>query len=153
MAQEKGEYRPAIRLIPPADEQVVEILSDGHQRFEEQRLSRAERTRLIEMRRKQEEKKRKEKEKAKARSQNKMTVDLPEALRKNLEVIANKERVTISQVATFFLFEAVEKYEQGEISFWGCKHRSGSPRYDWILVHPKDTERMQKVESRKSQKL
>ena len=86
------------------------------------------------------------------RRQNKMTVDLPEALRKNLEVIANKERVTISQVITFLFFETVEKYERGEISFRGCKHRSDSPRYDWILVHPKDTERAQKIESRKSPK-
>jgi len=54
VVKEKGEYRPAIRLIPPADEQVVEILSDGHQRFEKQRLSRTERAKLIEMQHKQE---------------------------------------------------------------------------------------------------
>jgi len=151
-------------MSKPKDEQILSVfdrydggvsllLEESQRRADESRLSPAERKRLAEMRRREEEKKRKEKEKAKARSQNKMTVDLPEALRKNLEVIADRERVTISQVTTFFLFEAVEKYEQGEISFLGCKHRSSSPRYDWILVHPKDTERMQKVESRKSHKL
>ncbi|WP_322508783.1 ribbon-helix-helix domain-containing protein [Anaerolinea sp.] len=152
MAKEKGEYRPAIQSIPPADEQVAEILSRGERHFDELRLSREERERLLKMRRKEEEKKRKEKEKAKGRKPNKVTVDIPAGLREALESIASKESVTVSQVITFFLFEAVERYEKKEIGFWGFKYPSESPRYDWILVHPNDVERMEKIESRKNKK-
>ncbi len=146
----KGEYRPAIRPIPPADEQVAAILSDGERRFEEMSLSREERARLTEMRRKAAEKKRKEREKARERS--KVTFDIPPLLKTSLDELADKEGVTVSQVITFLLFEALERFDKGEISFWGCKERSQSPRYDWILVHPKDTERMEKIESRKNKK-
>jgi len=148
----KGEYRSALRPIPPADEQVAAILSEGERRFEEMSLSREERARLIEMRRKETEKKRKEAEKARGRKPNKVTVDIPTGLREALERIAGKESVTVSQVITFFLFEAVERYEKKEIGFWGFKHPSESPRYDWILVHPKDVERMEKIASRKNKK-
>ncbi len=153
MAKEKGEYRPAVQPLPPADEQVAEILSERGRHFDELRLSREERAKLVEMRRKEEEKKRREREKAKARKQNRTTVDLPESLRKALETIAEKERVTVSQVITFFLFDAAERYEKKEIGFWGYKYPSESPRYDWILVHPKDVERMEKIESRKNRKM
>ncbi|GAP06178.1 hypothetical protein ATHL_01024 [Anaerolinea thermolimosa] len=152
MTKAKGEYRPAIQSIPPADEQVAEILSDRQRHFDELRLSREERERLLKMRRKEEEKKRREKEKARGRKPNKVTVDIPAELREALERIAGKESVTVSQVITFFLFEAVERYEKKEISFWGFKHPSESPRYDWILVHPKDEERKEKLESRKNKK-
>lgn len=150
MAQ-KGEYRPALQ-IPPADEQVAEILSDRQRHFDELRLGREERERLLKMRRKEEARKRKEKEKAAARKANKVTVDIPLALRESLEDIASKEGVTISQVITFFLFDAVERYNRNEIGFWGYKHPSESPRYEWILVHPNDTERTEKIKSRKSGK-
>ncbi len=152
MAKEKGEYRPAIQPIPPADEQVAEILSDRQRHFDELRLSREERDKLLQMRRKEEEKKRKEREKAKLRKPNKVTVDLPANLRELLEKIAQREGVTISQVITFLLFEAVPGYEENEIVFWGYKYPSESPRYDWILVHPNDVERMEKIESRKNKK-
>ncbi|WP_322508291.1 hypothetical protein [Anaerolinea sp.] len=132
------------------DEGVRLLLEESERRAEEQRLSPAERKRLAEWRRKEEEKKRKEKEKARGRKPNKVTVDIPAGLRESLESIAGKESVTISQVITFFLFEAVERYEKKEIGFWGFKHPSESPRYDWILVHPKDEERKEKIESRKN---
>ncbi|MEJ5315114.1 MAG: hypothetical protein WHS45_12130 [Anaerolinea sp.] len=134
------------------DEGVRLLLEESERRAEEQRLSPAERKRLAEWRRKEEEKKRKEKEKARGRKPNKVTVDIPAGLREALERIAGKESVTVSQVITFFLFEAVERYEKKEIGFWGFKHPSESPRYDWILVHPKDVERMEKIESRKNKK-
>ena len=152
MKKEKGEYRPAIQPIPPADEQVAEILSAGQRRFNEQRLSREERAAVIRLREKAEEKKRKEKEKAEIRKPNKMTVDLPKQLKERIKSIALLEKVTVSQVITFLLFEAVERYEKKEISFWGYKHPSESPRYDYILAHPMDTERIGKIDSRKNEK-
>lgn len=152
MAKEKGEYRPAIQSIPPADEQVAEILSRGERHFDELRLSREERERLLKMRRKEEEKKRKEKARAMAREKNRVTTYLPTGLRETIERIAEQESVSMAQVITFFLFEAAERYEKKEIGFWGYKYPSESPRYDWILVHPQDVERMKKIESRKNKK-
>jgi len=152
MKKEKGEYRPAIQPIPPADEQVAEILSAGQRRFDEQRLSREERAAVIRLREKAEEKKRKEKEKAESQKANRVLTYLPTSLRKDIERIAREEQVSMAQVITFFLFEAVDRYEKKEIGFWGCKHPSESPRYDFILVHPKDTERTEKIESRKNKK-
>ncbi|MGB9880041.1 MAG: hypothetical protein ACPLRM_04690 [Anaerolineae bacterium] len=134
------------------DEGVQLLLNESQRRAEESRLSPQERKKLAELRRKEEEKKRREKEKARGRKPNKVTVDIPAGLREALESIAGKESVTVSQVITFFLFEAVERYDKGEIGFWGFKHPSESPRYDWILVHPKDVERTEKIESRKNKK-
>ncbi|GIV65243.1 MAG: hypothetical protein AB1457_18370 [Chloroflexota bacterium] len=152
MRKEKGEYRPAIQPIPPADEQVAEILSTGQRRFDEQRLSREERAAVLRLREKAEEKKRKEKERALAREKNRITTYLPTSLIKDIHEIADQEHVSMAQVITFFLFEAVEKYRQKEIGFWGYKHPSESPRYGFVLVHPKDTERTEKIESRKNEK-
>ncbi|WP_322806130.1 hypothetical protein [Thermanaerothrix sp.] len=134
------------------DEGVRFLLEESQRRAEESRLSPEERKRVAEWRRKEEERKRKEKEKAKARQPNRMTVDLPTNLREMLEEIAQKEKVTVSQVITFFLFDSAERYQKNEIGFWGFKYPSESPRYEWILVHPNDTERMEKVESRKNKK-
>lgn len=152
MAKEKGEYRPAIQPLPPADEQVAEILSERQRHFEEMRMSREERAKLVEMRRKEEQKKRKAKQKAESQKANRVLTYLPANLRETIERIAERERVSMAQVITFFLFEAAERYEKKEIGFWGFKHPSESPRYDWVLVHPKDVERAEKVESRKNEK-
>ncbi len=153
MAKKKGEYRPAIQPIPPADEQVAEILSDRQRHFDEMRLSREEREKLLKQRRKEEERKRKAKAKAESQKANRILTYLPTDLRETIERIAEQESVSMAQVITFFLFEAAERYEKKEIGFWGYKHPSESPRYDWVLVHPKDTERTEKIESRKNKKL
>ena len=152
MAEKKGEYRPAVQPMVPADEQVAEILSDRQRHFEEIRLSREDRQKLLELRRKEEEKKRKEKERAKAREKNRITTYLPTALREDIDRIAKKEGISMAQVITFFLFEAVERYEHKEIGFWGLKFPSESPRYAWVLVHPRDVERMENFKSRKNMK-
>lgn len=149
----KGEYRPAIQPIPPADEQVAELLSEQQRHFEEMRLSREERTKVIELRRKAEERKRKAKQKAESQKENRVLTYLPASLQETIQRIAEQERVSMAQVITFFLFEATERYQKKEIGFWGYKHPSESPRYDYILVHPSDTERMEKIESRKNKKM
>jgi len=152
MTQQKGVYRPALRPPEPLDDIVAGILDDQQRRFEEKRLSQAEREKLLRLRRKEEEKKRKAKEKAAAQKANRVLTYLPASLRDAIEQIALKEQVSMAQVITFFLYEAAERYEANEMNFWGCKHRSESPRYEWILVHPKDTERMEKIASRKNEK-
>ena len=150
--KQKGQYVPAIRQLEPADERVAEILNDRQQHFDELRLSPPERKRLLELRQKKETRKKREKEKAVAREQNRLTTYLPVNLIAAIKAIAKKECVSLAQVITFLLFEAAEHYERQEITFWGHKHPSDSPRYDWNLVHPKDTERLEKLQSRKNKK-
>jgi hypothetical protein len=152
MVKGKGEYRPAIQPIAPADEQVAEILSDRQRHFDELRLSREERAKLVKMRRKEEERKQKAKEKWEQSKEMRMSVYLPKILQEKIQAIAQAEGASESQVITFFLFDALDRYERKEIGFWGYKHPSESPRYEWILVHPKDIERVAKVESRNSRK-
>ncbi len=134
------------------DEGLRLLMEESERRAEESRLSPQERKKLAELRRKEEERKRKAKEKAEARREQKMTIDIPANLKKEIQLISNKESVTASQVITFFLFEAVERYQKNEIGFWGYKHPSKSPRYSWNLVHPNDSKRNEKIESRKKQK-
>lgn len=134
------------------DEGLRLLMEESERRAEESRLSPQERKKLAELRRKEEERKRKAKEKAEARREQKMTIDIPANLKKEIQLISNKEGVTISQVITFFLFEAVERYQKNEIGFWGYKHPSKSPRYSWNLVHPNDSERNEKIESWKNKK-
>jgi hypothetical protein len=150
--KQKGQFIPAIRPIEPADESVAEILEDRQQHFDELRLSPSERKRLLEMRQKQAAHKRKEKARADEREKNRITTYLPTNLIATIGVIASKESVSMAQVISFFLFEAVEHYERQEISFLGHKYPSESPRYASNLIHPKDGERMEKVKSRKNEK-
>jgi len=140
----KGEYRSALRPIPPADEQVAAILSEGERRFEEMSLSREERARLIEMRRKEAEKKRKAKEKAATQKENRFHILLPKHLKQRIAELANEHGVSESQVVAFLLFEAIARYEKGEIGFWGHKYPSKSPRYAWKLIHPNTEEQEKK---------
>ena len=132
------------------DQGVRLLLEETERRAEESRLSPQERKKLAEMRRREEEKKRKAKEKAEAQKANRVFTYLPAELKETIEKIAAKESVSMAQVITFFLFEAVEQYQKNEIGFWGYKRPSESPRYDWILVHPNDSERMKKIEERKN---
>ncbi len=148
----KVKEEPILSAFERYDEGVSLLLEEAQRRAEESRLSPAEKKKLTELRRKEEERKRKEKAKSQSRKPNKVTVDLPQKLREQLDEIAEKERVTVSQIITFFLFEALERYEKGEMGFWGHKYYSESPRYDWILVHPRDEERVKKIESRKNKK-
>lgn len=134
------------------DEGLKLLLEDTQRRAEESHLSPAERKKLKEMRRKEAEKKRKAKEKWEEVKEARVSVYLPKTLQQAIKEIAEKDGTSVSQVIAFFLFEALERYERGEIGFWGYKHPSESPRYEWILVHPKDTERTERIESRKFKK-
>lgn len=130
------------------DEGVRFLLEESQRRAEESRLSPEERKRVAEWRRKEEERKRKAKQKAQAQRENRFHLLLPRDLKKRVAEIALEHSVSESQVATFLLYEALDRYDKGEIGFWGFKHPSKSPRYEFNLIHPKDTER----ESRKNEK-
>jgi len=134
------------------DEGMHLLLEETQRREEENRLSPEEKRILKEMRRKEEERKRRAKEKWEQSKEMRISVYLPKILQDQIQAIAQAEGTSESQVITFFLFEALERYERKEIGFWGYKHPSGSPRYEWVLVHPKDTERVARVESRKLRK-
>ncbi len=149
MSVRKGSYIPALR---PADEVVSELLEESNRRFEELRLSPDERRALNEKRRKEKERLEKSKKKAESQKANRVLTYLPVELREQIEQIASEQGVSMAQVMTFFLFEATSSYGRGEIGFWGHKYESESPRYEWNLVHPKDTERMEKIQLRKIQK-
>ncbi len=131
------------------DEGVRYLLEESQRRAEESRLSPQERKKLAELRRKEEERKRKAKQKSQAQKENRFHLLLPRDLKKRIAEIALEHGVSESQVATFLLYEAIDRYDRGEIGFWGFKHPSKSPRYEFNLIHPKDTER----ESRKNEKL
>jgi flagellar biosynthesis GTPase FlhF len=134
------------------DEGLRLLMEESERRAEESRLSPQERKKLAELRRKEEERKRKAKEKAEAQKANRVLTYIPTNLRETIEDIATNESVSMAQVITFFLFEAVERYQKNEIGFWGYKHPSKSPRYSWNLVHPNDNERNEKIGSRKNKK-
>lgn len=149
---DKGSYRAALQPVEPLDETVATILEDQQRRFDEMRLSPEERRALREKRRRDEEKKRREKMRAQEREPYRVTVYLPPNLRKRLGQIAADESVSMSQVITYFLFEALERFDKGEIGFWGRKEPSKSPRYEWVLIHPQDTERTEKIPVQKTKK-
>lgn len=149
---DKGSYRAALQPVEPLDETVATIIEDQQRRFEEMRLSPEEKRALREKRRKDEEKKRKEKMRAQEREPYRVTVYLPPNLRERIEQIATDESVSMSQVITYFLFEALERFDNGEIGFWGHKQPSKSPRYDWALTHPQDMERTEKNPVQKTKK-
>lgn len=146
MSQRKDEQ--VLSAFDGYDEGVRFLLEESQRRAEESRLSPEERKRVAEWRRKEEERKRKAKQKAQAQRENRFHLLLPRDLKKRIEEIAVEHSVSESQVATFLLYEALDRYDKGEIGFWGFKHPSKSPRYEFNLIHPKDTER----ESRKNEK-
>jgi len=147
----KGQYVPAIRPIEPADERVAEILQDRQQHFDELRLSTDERKRLLKSRQKEDARKERERQKAAEREGNRRTVYLPTGLIAAIRSIADKESVSMSQVITYLLFEAVEHLERQELNFQNNKYPSDSPRQEWNLIHPKDGERMKKAAARKNE--
>ena len=62
--------------------------------------------------------------------------DLPSSIKKNMETIAKIERVPKSQLAAFFLFDAIQRYETGEITLAPFKTASNIPRFQFFLRLP-----------------
>ncbi len=136
----------------PADSTVEDILRDSERKQAEAGLSQDERRQVIERRRRQQEKREKAQRKAQAQLPNRINLNLPLDLKASLESIAKWNRVTVSQVVTCLLYEAVDQVQSGQINLAKYKVPSESPRYEYALLHPKDTERQQNLASTKKMK-
>ena len=134
------------------EETVAEILNHDREKKEEASLSLAERKAVIAMRRKEEARQKKAQEKSQNQNANRIVFLLPATLKEALSEIARWQGTTVSQVATFLLFEAVGQFEQGAINFSDHKRPSYNPRYDFELIHPKDTERLTRNSRQKKKK-
>jgi len=82
--------------------------------------------------------KQREKEKIRARREQRVTYDLPPALRKRIKELAEEQCLPASQVVTLALLLFLKSYDQGEIALGRYKQPSRSPRYDWNLKFPAD---------------
>jgi hypothetical protein len=88
----------------------------------ESRLPKTERSR-----------KKKERERAQKRIPNRINLDLPQGLKKRLEVLAKREGVPISQLVAFLLFIPIYQLEKRTISLWGYKTASGCLKFECNL--------------------
>jgi len=142
--------RPAFET--PADSAVEDILRDSERKQAEAGLSQDERRQVIERRRKQQQRREKAQRKAQEQLPNRINLILPQELKARLESIAKWNRTTVSQVVTVLLFEAVAQVESSQINLVDYRIISESPRYEYALLHPKDTERQQNLASAKKTK-
>lgn len=105
-----------LRNIDPA---VDSLLGQGERRQQEARLPKNERSR-----------KKKERERAQARKAHRIHLELPLDLKKQLEALAKREGVSISQLTAFLLYEPVHLLESKVTSLWGYKTASGCPKFE-----------------------
>ena len=117
------------------DPAVESLLGQVQRRQVEAHLPKNERSR-----------KKKERERAEKRKPNRINLDLPQDLKKRLELLAKKEGVPISQLVAFLLYEPIFQLEKRTISLWGYKTASGCPKFECNL----DLKRRAEEVSRKS---
>ena len=108
--------------LPGVDPAVESLLGQVQRRQVEAHLPKNERSR-----------KKKERERAEKRKPNRINLDLPQDLKKRLELLAKKEGVPISQLVAFLLYEPVFQLEKRTISLWGYKTASGCPKFECNL--------------------
>lgn len=77
-----------------------------------------------------------EKAKIRARREQRVTYDLPPALRGRIKDLANELRLPASQLVTLALLRFLTEYEKGEIQLHRYQTPSRSPRYEWNLSFP-----------------
>jgi hypothetical protein len=104
------------------DPAVDSLLGQGQRRQLESHLPKNERSH-----------KKKERERTQRRLHNRINLDLPQDLKKQLEVLAKKEGVPISQLVAFLLYEPVHLLEIRTISLWGYKTASGCAKFEWNI--------------------
>ena len=121
--------------LPGVDPAVESLLGQVQRRQVEAHLPKNERSR-----------KKKERERAEKRKPNRINLDLPQDLKRRLELLAKKEGVPISQLVAFLLYEPVFLLEKRTISLWGYKTASGCPKFECNL----DLKRRAEEVSRKS---
>ena len=66
-------------------------------------------------------------------ARHKVGLDLPPELHDALRRIAEKEHISVSGLATFYLHRGVADYEAGRIDLSPYKRLSRSPRFEYIL--------------------
>ena len=83
---------------------------------------------------------RQEREQAKirARRDQRVTYDLPPALRQRIKELADEQRLPASQLVTLALLRFLKDYDQDLVPLGRYKQPSMSPRYDWNLAFPAD---------------
>ena len=135
---------PKLSAFAPADEMVAEMLEDVTRRQDNARLSPKERKLLQDARRKEQERTAKAKAKAASQADQRTFLLLPAALKAKIETIAMSQGIPVSQVVAFLLFDALGRMEDGDIDFGPYLEPSYSPKYAWELIHPNDSERIQK---------
>ena len=107
---------------------------------------------LIEHRKRDRSRKEAERKKSKEQAANRLVLLLPKELKEQIASLAEAQRVTQSQVVTFFLYEALLAYRDGRIHFENYLLPTDSPRYDWMLVHPLDRERFSRYSEKKQKR-
>lgn len=105
--------------LPSVDPAVESLIGQGQRRQVESHLPKNERS-----------KKKKERDRTERRLPNRINLDLPQDLKKQLEVLARKEGVPISQLVAFLLYEPVSLLENCTITLWGYKTASGCPKFE-----------------------
>ncbi len=108
--------------LPGVDPAVESLLGQGQRKQIESHLPKNERTH-----------KKNERERAQRRLRNRINLDLPQDLKKKLEMMAEKEGVPISQLVAFLLYEPVHLLENRTISLWGYKTASGCGKFEWNI--------------------
>lgn len=86
----------------------------------------------------EERRKAREKEKIRTRAPQRVTYDLPPALRQRVKELAEGQGVPASQVVTLALLRFLRAWDAGEVSLSPYKQPSHSPRYDWNLEMPRE---------------
>lgn len=105
------------------DQAVANLLSDMEEKQQLAQLPRRERKKKV-----------KEHHKITARKEQRVTYDLPPALRQRIKQLSEDEGVPASQVVTLALMNFVERYDEKQIDLSIYKQPSRSPRYDWNLI-------------------
>ncbi len=112
---------------PVLDPAVADLLSNMEQKHSDAQLTRSERR-----------KRNRERAKIEARREQRVTYDLPPALRQHIKLLAEKERLPASQLVTLALIRFLKDLEEQKIDLSIFKEPSQSPRYDWNLVFPEE---------------
>ncbi len=121
----KKDDRPQRRgVIDPA---VADLIDEMDGKAEERSLTRTERQRRA-------------KERVKAKARNRVMLDLPIEIETHIKAIAEKEKCPVSQVAAVLIWQGLNDLEKGLLDLDQFKRTSRSPRYNWNLVFPPESE-------------
>ncbi len=61
------------------------------------------------------------------------TYDIPKSLQQAIAAVAKEESLSVSGLVSALLADGVRRYRRGEITFYGLKRLSRSPRCDWVI--------------------